>query len=80
MRCREVHSDVLYPTAIDDEMFDDSGFRAMSADSPLSPDQVQAKSVHRYRPRAGSVVGTSPQISIVFWNMLLTIFELAELD
>lgn len=34
MRCREAHSDVLYPTEIDDEMFDDSGFHAISADSP----------------------------------------------
>lgn len=46
MRCREVHSDVLYPIAIDDEMFDDSGFRAMSADSPPvtgpSPGQIGA--------------------------------------
>jgi hypothetical protein len=76
MRCREAHSDVPYPTAIDDEMFEDPCFRAMQQILHLSSDQVEAKSVHRYRPRAGSVVGTSPHISIMFWNMLLTIFEL----
>lgn len=34
MRGREAHSDVLYPTEMDDEMFDDSGFHAISGDSP----------------------------------------------
>jgi hypothetical protein len=34
MRCREAHSDVLYPTELDDEMFDDTGFHPVSADSP----------------------------------------------
>ncbi len=34
MRGREAHSDVLYPTELDDELFDDSGFRAAPEDSP----------------------------------------------
>lgn len=34
MRGREAHSDVLYPTEVDDEFFDDSGFHAVSTDSP----------------------------------------------
>lgn len=34
MRGREAHSDVLYPTEIDDELFDDLGFHGASEDSP----------------------------------------------
>lgn len=51
IRCREQQCNVLYPTEIDDEHFDDSGYRS-SAESPLvigpSPSQtgthVQSKS------------------------------------